>query len=386
MEFSCTAMRSCSHWFCNECWKAYLSSQLQQGQVIIKCPAYDCDTTVDDVTFMGLLPNKFLKFLTMRQEKTVERNSEWKWCPGDKCNLVVKATSLKDAKETKEEVDPVPICCQCGHRWCFVCQEEPHWPASCAEAAFFRSQNETYEKLIRTKAGGITSVNVKRCPHCRYPIEKHKGCPHMSCFMCKGEFCWTCLGNWASHRWGADCSKSMKQEEEVELVNHIGSTRFNTHLRVAFVNRVARAGPILYQKYNAVKKLEEVLQSHDELFESSFRQAKGSMSSATGLLLSLYNSHEVPKYLKASADFKFQAHFVVEGVSILMAVSKTKSCHEKLRRLVSTLLFVVDRLEDIANSRKLYSEYDKVHFKRLMKAGKQCIDCIRKLCIKAHQN
>lgn len=378
-------MKSCSHWFCNECWKAYLSAELQQGKVTVKCPAYDCDTPVDDVTFMGLVPDKFLKFLTMRQEKTVEVNSELKWCPGDKCNLVVKATSLRDTKETKVEVEPVPISCQCGHRWCFACQEEPHWPASCKEAAFFRSQTETYEKLIRTKAGGITSVNVKKCPHCHYPIEKHKGCPHMSCIMCKGEFCWACLGNWADHRWGADCSKSVKQEEEVELVNHIGSMRFNKHLRVAIVNRVARAGPILYQKYSAVKKLEGALQSHDEVFESS-PHAKGSISSATCLLLSLYKSHKVSKYLKASADFKFQAHFVIEGVSILMAVSKTKSCHDKLRRLVSTLLFVVDRLEDMAISRKLYLEYDKMHFKRLMKAGKECIDCIRKLCIRAHQN
>lgn len=110
------------------------------------------------------------------------------------------------------------------------------------------------------------------------------------------------------------------------------------------------------------------------------------MLSASFSLLSLYNSHEVPKYLKASADFKFQAHFVIEGVSILMAVSKTKSCHGKLQRLVSTLLFVADRVEDMANNRKLYTETHKVHFKSLMKAGKRCIYCIRKLCIKTHEN
>ena len=304
---------------------------------------------------------------------------------GTSVTWLSKATAQKSAQEAKEEVVSVPIYCHCGHKWCFACQEEPHWPASCAEAAFFRSQTETYEKLIRAKTGVITSVNVKRCPHCRYPIEKNKGCPHMSCVMCKGEFCWTCLGNWASHHW-EKCDKDLKQEEEVELVNHIGSTRFNRHLRVAIANRIARAGPILYEKYSAVKELRGVLQTHNKLSEGSFGEEKVSLSSASFSLLSLYNSHEVPKYLKSSIDFKFQAHFVTEGVSILMAVSKTKRCHGKLQRLVSTLLFVADRLEDIANNRKLYSETDKVHFKRLMKAGTQCIDCIRKLCIKAHQN
>lgn len=385
LAFSCTAMKSCLHWFCNECWKAYLSAQLQQGKISIKCPAYDCNSPVDDVTLMGLLPDKFLKFLTMRQEKAVEMSCKWKWCPGNKCNLVVMATSHKGTKDTEDKTVPVPVHCHCGHNWCFACHEEPHWPASCSEAAFFRSQTETYEKIVKTNSGGITSVNVKRCPHCSYPIEKNQGCPHMICAMCNGEFCWTCLGSWTSGHWSADCNQKFKEEEEVELVNNIGSTRFNTNLRVAIANHIARAGPMLYKKYSAVKKLEGVLQSHDEVFDGHLLQVKRSTPSTTSSLLSLYNSHRIPKYLKMSADFKFQTHFVIEGVSVLMAVSKTKSGHDKLKKLISTLLFVADRLEDVANSRKLYSQTDKVHFKMLMKAGKQCIDCVRKVCIKIHQ-
>lgn len=381
-EFSCTAMKSCSHWFCNKCWKSYLSAEIQQGKTAIKCPCYDCATPVDDVTIMALLPDRFPKFLNMRQEKAVEMNAAWKWCPGDKCNLVVMATLHKDAKK-KNEIVPVPVHCDCGHNWCFACQLEPHWPASCAEAAFFRSKTETYEKIVRANTGGISSVNVKRCPHCSYPIEKNKGCPHMNCAMCKGEFCWTCLGKWDSHRWGDDCTRESKQEEKVELIDAHGSTRFNNNLRVAIANRIARAGPALYTKYSEIRKLEGVL--NNKRFESRF-QAKKSSDSATYLFLSLYGSHEIPKYLKASADFKFQAHFVIEGVSILMAVSKTKCYHYELKKLISTLLFVVDRLEDMARSRQFCTDNDKMHFERLFNAGKHCMNCIRKLCVKIHQN
>lgn len=381
--FPFTAMKSCMHWFCNECWKSYLFTEVQQGKTTIKCPGHDCNTPVDDVTIMALLPDSFPKFLQMRQEKAVETNAAWKWCPGNKCNLVVKATVHSVAKET-DGVPSVPIRCNCGHNWCFACQQEPHWPASCAEAAFFRSQTESYEKIVRAKAGGITSVNVKRCPHCSYPIEKNKGCPHMMCAMCKGEFCWECLENWASHKWGSDCSKKSKQEEEVELINDIGSTRFNSHLRVAIANRIARAGPVMFKKYSVVKKLEDALKLHDGFMESGPRA--NALTSTSCMLLNQYNSHEVPKYLKASADFKFQAHFVIEGVSILMAVSKTKYCHDKLKNLIVTLLFVVDRLESMANGRQICADADKMNFQRLLNAGKNCIDSIRKLCVKVHQN
>ncbi|XP_022789392.1 uncharacterized protein LOC111329056 isoform X1 [Stylophora pistillata] len=381
--FPCTALKACLHWFCNDCWKGYLSAQLQQGKIFVKCPAYDCNTIVDDVTLMGLLPGMFRKLLTMRQEKAVEMSSKWKWCPRNKCNLVVKAASHKGFKGKEDKTASLPVHCSCGHTWCFSCQEEPHWPASCNEAAFFHSQTETYEEIVKTKSGGITSVNVKRCPHCSYPIEKNQGCPHMVCGMCEGEFCWTCLGPWNDKHWSADCDQKFKEEEEVELVNDIGSTRFNANLRVAIVNRMARAGPMLYKKYSAVKRLEEALHFH-EVFNSHCPPVKRSTPSSNNLLLSLYNSHHLPKYLKLSADFKFLAHFVVEGVSILMAVSKTKRRHNELKRLVSTLLFVAERLEHLADKRKLCSQSDKVHFEMLLKAGKHCIECVRRVCTNIH--
>ena len=368
------------HWFCNDCWKSYLSAEIHQGKTAISCPSYNCDTPVDDVTIMSLLPGSFPKFERMRQEKALEMDAKWKWCPGNKCNLVVMATA---SGATAESV-PIPVHCDCGLNWCFACQEEPHWPATCARAAFFRSQTESYEKVLRTKAGAITSVSVKRCPHCNYPIEKNKGCPHMTCGMCYGQFCWECLGNWQTHDWSVDCAKRSKKEEEVELVNHIGSTRFNLHLRAAMANRMERATPTMYQKYSEVKNLEGVLQVLDVVSKCRYSHGKNS-SSATAVLLHQYKSHSLPKCLKASADFKFQTHFVIEGLSILMAVSKTKQGHNKLKKCMTTLQFVLERLENIASSRKLCSESDKLRFERLLKAGKNCISSVRKLCVKVNK-
>ena len=137
---------------------------------------------------------------------------------------------------------------------------------------------------------------------------------------------------------------------------------------------------MLYTKYRMVKKLQESLDKEHR--ESTLK----SVTSATSLFLSLYSAHDVTKYLKASADLKFQVHLVFEGVSILMAVSKTKSYHGSLRRRISTLLFTVDRLEVMANGRHFCTDIDKIRFQRLFDAGKHCVDCIRKLCIKIYHN
>lgn len=42
-------------------------------------------------------------------------------------------------------------------------------------------------------------ANTKNCPKCERPIEKNQGCNHMTCNMCKHEFCWMCMGSWSEH-------------------------------------------------------------------------------------------------------------------------------------------------------------------------------------------
>ncbi|EKX40047.1 hypothetical protein GUITHDRAFT_113785 [Guillardia theta CCMP2712] len=41
--------------------------------------------------------------------------------------------------------------------------------------------------------------STKPCTKCEYRIQKMGGCNHMTCRKCGHQFCWMCLGAWASH-------------------------------------------------------------------------------------------------------------------------------------------------------------------------------------------
>ena len=41
-----TALKSCGHWFCNQCWKQYLENSVKSIKVIF-CPEWNCCSVVD---------------------------------------------------------------------------------------------------------------------------------------------------------------------------------------------------------------------------------------------------------------------------------------------------------------------------------------------------
>ena len=110
------------------------------------------------------------------------------WCTGKNCTKVFES----------KLGEPVDIHCECGAVFCFGCNEQAHRPIDC----------KTLEQWNNKVGGPDTDgsawikLNTKNCPKCKVPIEKNRGCMHMTCSKCHYGFCWLCLGDINKHNYG----------------------------------------------------------------------------------------------------------------------------------------------------------------------------------------
>jgi len=181
----------CGHGFCQECWQAYLHSQVDDGKAAVqaRCPAHKCGRVVPVDFFKRFCDEaRQRKYEEWYLRSYVDDNPAVKWC--------TNAEGCIYACEY-QGVDPCEIRCACAFVWCWACGEEAHRPADCKTVNQWNIKNSAESENI-----SWIRANTKRCPKCHKPIEKNQGCNHMICSKaggCGHEFCWLCLGDWSTH-------------------------------------------------------------------------------------------------------------------------------------------------------------------------------------------
>lgn len=129
-------------------------------------------------------------------------------------------------------------CPDCLALFCFICGSNWHEPLTCDQVKQFKSFD--HESLT------WISRNTKKCPKCKWPIEKNSGCDHMTCRKCNHEFCWNCFADMtsgiASHDTSACRSVAHQEQQKVNRI-HVDQTE-------KFRDVLKRIKPLetLYQK------------------------------------------------------------------------------------------------------------------------------------------
>lgn len=180
----------CGHLFCEECWRGYLHCQVDDGKAAVqaRCPYPKCARIVPVGFFERYCDEaRRSKFHEWYLYSYVDDNPSVKWCtnPG----------GCKNAAELQGVSDEIR--CSCTYVWCWLCGEESHRPADCKTVNQWIVKNSAESENI-----SWIRANTKKCPKCHKPIEKNQGCNHMVCSKAGGcgfEFCWQCLGDWATH-------------------------------------------------------------------------------------------------------------------------------------------------------------------------------------------
>lgn len=194
------SLNICGHSFCLDCWEAYLSIQINEGQSYVNCAHKDCSALVPETEVKMLVSAVvYQKYCTFFMQSFVDNNDNVKWCPAPNCGNAV----------TSDMVRGTTVTCNCGYRFCFQCSEEAHAPASCKQVKLWikkcQDSSETNNWII---------ANTQECPKCSLPTEKNGGCNHMTCRQCKHEYCWVCSKDWKGHNDFYSCNRYQKSKDD----------------------------------------------------------------------------------------------------------------------------------------------------------------------------
>ena len=179
----------CFHMFCDVCYYEYIKEKVNKNQIHrITCPQKDCNIRLSDNFILKKLFNDielFDKYKKLQMRMQLILDPKVQLCPFPDCE------SYARKKDNKNFV----CCIQNKHKFCFNCLKDWHENKKCDDKV-----DKSFEKWR-------DSYKVKRCPKCKFFLEKISGCNHIKCFNCQYQFCWLCLNEYNSdHFFMGRCS------------------------------------------------------------------------------------------------------------------------------------------------------------------------------------
>ncbi|KAM5164143.1 E3 ubiquitin-protein ligase RNF217 [Mantella aurantiaca] len=192
----------CKKGVCEECLKRYLSSQVQLGQVEIKCPITECNKHLDESTVLYSLPHDdIIKYKYYLELSRID--SSTKPCPQCK-HFTTFIRKSHIPTPTKPEIKFKIQCPSCLFVWCFKCHSPWHEGINCREY-------KKGDKLLRHWANEFEhgQRNAQKCPRCKVHIQRTEGCDHMTCSQCNTNFCYRCGERYRQLRFFGDHTSNL---------------------------------------------------------------------------------------------------------------------------------------------------------------------------------
>jgi len=230
---------SCGHTWHRQCIQRYVEIGIESASVSkLSCLYCGQNMACDDIKEL-VSQHEFTKYQRFLHNLEVDRNPDLRWCPTPGCETVLRReantqrrglavmrrvvvlmaagilaallvrymglslviqvitgilaqalalgrTHASQRSESCRKVYGLEVQCPtCKRASCFDCGSVWHEGQSCKQAE--------EAGLISWTVGR----DVGRCPRCRSMIEKNAGCNHMTCSICRFQFCWICTRKWS---------------------------------------------------------------------------------------------------------------------------------------------------------------------------------------------
>ncbi len=147
------------------------------------CPAPRCDKgrVIISETLAFIIVHK----LNLRISLYIYESGDWFWCQYGAMLVFVPLLLSLRRRGSRAHI-------MCAASW--VDAEVHERVRDSTFTALLTAQIHQYLSFPYNYQANWILANTRKCPNCNTRIEKNQGCNHMTCRLCKHEFCWTCMG------------------------------------------------------------------------------------------------------------------------------------------------------------------------------------------------
>ncbi|CAH8361460.1 unnamed protein product [Eruca vesicaria subsp. sativa] len=173
----------CRHSYCNACVSKYIAAKLQDNLLCIGCPVSGCSGRLEPDQCRPILPPEvFDRWGDALCEAVVMRSKRF-YCPYKDCSALVFLDEGEDGNLKESE------CPHCNRMVCVACGTQWHPEITCEEFQKLADNERGRDDILLKKMA--ESHKWRRCPSCKFYIEKSQGCLYMKC-RCGLAFCYNC--------------------------------------------------------------------------------------------------------------------------------------------------------------------------------------------------
>ena len=164
---------NCSHAFCRDCLSQYISTKIKENISVVKCPEEDCKGKLEPEHCQDLIPKQvFDRWGDALCEAMVLSSKNFSYCLFKDCSALLLADEGEGNVAQSE-------CPSCRRMFCAQCEVVWHLGVSCDEFQRLGLDERGIQDLKLIEIA--RSKKWKRCPQCKFYVEKTQGCLHVTC-------------------------------------------------------------------------------------------------------------------------------------------------------------------------------------------------------------
>lgn len=167
-------IKNCSHGYCTECMVNYVISNLQENVTTIRCPdPYCASGSIEPENCDWILRQEVLESWESALCEAAIPSSQKFYCPFRDCSamLIIDDGGSEVVRQSQ--------CPHCRRLFCAQCKVAWHAEMECWE---FQEVNDDERGKEDIQLRNLANLEEwKRCPNCKFYVEKNTGCDFMTC-------------------------------------------------------------------------------------------------------------------------------------------------------------------------------------------------------------